>query len=120
MPKKRIAAGAGITFFAHQNVQSQTGQVVCNWIKAQLFFLVEDFAVGVAVVAGLGLDPFRAIFNGMVSHAFGALAVRAGHAYQMPFHAATRAAHVAATIFTTTDTYHAGYGQAAAGGAHAK
>jgi hypothetical protein len=53
-PQQRVAAGARVAGFADQQVQRQAGQVVGQRLDVEVVLLVEDLAIGMAVVAGFG------------------------------------------------------------------
>jgi hypothetical protein len=51
-----MAAGPLKTGLGHQQVDGETGQVIRHGLNAGVMFLVADFPVGLAVIAGFRPD----------------------------------------------------------------
>src|SRR5581483_11766523 len=94
LPQQGMTAGALEPCFGHEQIEGKAGEVIHQRLNVPVVFLVTDFPVSLAVIAGLGAQGRRATLDGMIVNALSALAVTAFDTHKMPLGGAKGAMEV--------------------------
>ena len=91
---EQVYAAWTVRFICHQQIQRDSGQIVCDCIRLRIVLSIKEFQIGMAFTAGLGFCPASIPLYAEIRESSGRAAVCAYEPRYIPLGGAERTGEV--------------------------